>query len=222
MGEATPQDAAFSERIDSLLRAREMSIRQLQKALEKAGADNSGYSSVFRYVKGEFPPSVAWVEAAAKVLQVPPAHLAFGGGSSAQGGVRRHMEDRGFFGDPESERPVRDALGIVTVSTVGAYGAGEDVMMAIVAGLVRAQPKGSPEPTVEELSNLAVRLGFAVMGLLGAIRREGPGHVMAGGHLGVLSALLAHIPAPKEGRTIDDVLRTLPTPPKAKKGETTP
>ena len=213
--DATPEEG-FPKRILDLLEAREMSIRELQKALKNAGADNSGYSSVFRYVKGEFPPSVTWVEAAARVLEVPPAHLAFGGESTAQGSVRRHMEDRGFFGDPESERPVRHALGMVTASTVGAYGVGEDVMMAIVAGLVRAQPKGSPEPTVEELSNLAVRLGFAVMGLLGAVRREGPGHLMAGGHLGVLSALLAHLPAPTQGRSLDDVLRTVPTPPKAR------
>ena len=68
----------FPERIRSVLHDRDMSIQALQHALENAGADNSGYTSVRRYVKGEFPPSVAWVEAAAKILDVPPAVLAFG------------------------------------------------------------------------------------------------------------------------------------------------
>ena len=218
-------DSGFSKRILDLLDAREMSIRELQKALEKAGADNSGYSSVFRYVKGEFPPTVAWVEAAAEVLQVTPGQLAFGDPPGLRA-FMSFMEPRGWsfatdgrsavYGG-EQERPIRDAAGLAAEATAGAYGAGENLLTAVVMALVRAQPKGSPEPTEEQLRNLTLRIGFAVHGLTRAMRPLGaPDHATAAVHLGVLSAVLAFIPEAKKGRTLGDVVRYLPTPPKAR------
>lgn len=217
MANAPPQDAGFSERILGVLEAREMSIRAFQQALEVAGADNSGYSSVLRYVKGAFPPSVAWVQAAAEILEVPPAWLAFGGSSPAKG-VKAYFDRRGGVDDdpPGAADAIKGSAAGVSAMTAGASFAGEDLMIAIVRGIVRAQPDGAPEPTEKDLAALALRLGFAIQGILMAVRREASGTVTAGATLGVLAAVLAYVPAEGEGRTLDDVVRYLPTPPKAK------
>ena len=69
--------------------------------------------------------------------------------------------------------------------TAGAYFAGEELMIAIVRALVRAQPHAAPEPTEKVLADLAVRFGFAIQGILMAVRREGSASVTAGATLGV-------------------------------------
>ena len=110
MAKAPPQDAGFSERILGVLEAREMSIRAFQQAFEATGADNSGYSSVLRYVKGEFPPSVAWVQAAAGILEVPPAWLAFGGNAPAKG-VKAYFARSGALDNPPGADVIRVSSG---------------------------------------------------------------------------------------------------------------
>ena len=210
----TPYEG-FAERISSVLEARDMSIRALQQAMEESGADNSGYSSVFRYVKGEFPPSVAWVEDAARILEVTPASLAFGDSPTQREGPKAFFLNSSIMrDDPPSAAAIRTAAGGMTGMTAGAYFVGEDLMLAIVYALARAQPDDAPEPTEKEMAGLASRLSFAVQGILGAVRPEAPGCVTAGATLGVLAAILAYVPPGGEGRRLTEVTSYLPTPPR--------
>lgn len=217
-GDST-QNADFSERIRGVLDARDMTTRALQIALEEAGADNSGYTSVRRYVKGEFPPSVAWVEAAATILEVTPASLAFGGSPTARKGMKAFFVGGPMLDDPPAADAIRAASSPAAALTGGAYFVGEDIMLAITNALTRAQPHGAPKPTEKDLAKLASRLSFAVSGILGATRRDAPGTVLAGAALGILAAVLAYVPARGQGRRVTDVTNMLPTPPKARRGD---
>ncbi len=211
MSSPQPRDTDFSERIRSVLEARDMTILALQQALERAGADNSGYSSVRRYVKGRFPPSVAWVDAAARELYVNPAWLAFG---EVVG--RKRPDGR----DPPAGGPIGASMAMATgMTTTQPDHAGqdpmnalvEDLMIALVEALVRAEPNNAPELTEKDLGILTLRLSFAVGGILWAVRPDQAGRDPAGAALGVLNAVLGYVPAKGEGRPVTEVTDLLPT-----------
>lgn len=80
-GTELPLDPASLEALSARLRAAlgNRSITWLQEQLQVAGVEGSRYSNVQRYVagNGKSPPSPTWLRAAANVLGVRPAWLAF-------------------------------------------------------------------------------------------------------------------------------------------------
>ena len=192
------------------------SIRSLHREIEERGLHTVTYSTVHRYFSGEVEePPLSFLRAADQVLGVPAEWLTFGRRPTDGRGLKRHVGSNRPAESP-AQGAIRVSSSSVAGSTVQAYCAGEDVMLAIVEALVRAQPDDAPELTEKDVADLALRLSFAVSGILGAVRRDAPGPVIAGATLGVLAAVLGYVPAKGEGRPLKDVVRILPTPPKAK------
>lgn len=201
------------------------SIRSFHRQIEDRGLHEGTYSTVHRYFAGEVKePPLAFLSAVEQVLDVPAAWLAFGGARTARRGVKAMAAAIGgplgsLVDDQAWAGAVRAAASPVSSMTGGAGFAGEDIMLEVVQALGRAQPHESPDLTERDLANLASRLSFAVAGILGALRRDAPGTVLAGATLGVLAAVLAYVPAKGEGRPVTEVTGLLPTPPKARRGD---
>ena len=182
----------------------------------REGDDVPSYASVRTYHFERDPP-VTYLVLVSRAFGVSLEWLATGEGPMIpRSATREYFERKGALEDPQQGQVIRRRVPLITASTLAAFGVGEDVMVALVRGLALAQPEGSPAPTDQDVAFLAERVGFAVYGLLGALRRDAPGHVMTGATLGILSALLAYMPGPGEGRTLQQVMDYLPIPPKAK------
>ncbi len=204
-----PGAQSVGDRLRRAIENRGQSVRWLSTTLNAEGVPKSSYSSVFRYVEGEVIPTVAWMQEAARILQVTPAWIAFGGEHGSYLRERLHAEGAAT---PVPEL-VRERGGGAAVLTLAAHGAGEDVLAAIVQALVEAQPDGSPALSDEDQADVGFRLSFVVASLLTAIRGEAPSTMMAAATLGIFGAILGYVPPPGAGRPMPTVVRYLPTPP---------
>ena len=182
-------------------------ITWLHERMVEAGIPGSGYSNIQRYVAGKegSPPSLEWLEGAAKVLKVREAWLAFGEAPiSATKGFKTHM-----IRDPEWADPVRLAsMGPSALS----YGIAEDLMVVLIDRLVDAQPADAPELSDADVTRLTARLSDILESTIGAFRREGSPAEYTPFFATSLAALLTAVPKPRRGRTFEEIFTRLPTP----------
>lgn len=75
-----PMSSTLGDRLQEALTARGMSRRKFIARLSAAGAPGSSEPSVYRYLRNESEPSLAFIRAAAAELGASPAWLAFGDG----------------------------------------------------------------------------------------------------------------------------------------------
>lgn len=185
-----------------LNRARERagrSIRSLQMELEAAGIDGCSYPNVHAYMKGKTTPSLDFLTAAGKALNVRPAWLAFGEEpeSVADAPVQEASQPRG--GD-----------GVVADMTGGASG---PLMVELLSKLMAAQPAGAPDLTDEDVSTAARAIQRHLVATWVSIAKSGEGG--PGGSAGQffilsLMAMLAAVPGAQKGRPLADFLSRLP------------
>ncbi len=182
-------------------------ITWLHERMVKAEVPGSGYSNIQRYVAGKkgSPPSLEWLEGAAKVLRVRAAWLAFGEAPmSATKGFKAHM-----IRDPEWADPVRVAsMGPSALS----YGIAEELMVVLIDRLVDAQPADAPELSDADVTRLTERLSDILESTIGAFRKAGSPAEYTPFFATSLAALLTAVPEPRRGRTFEEILTRLPDP----------
>ena len=179
----------------------------LHEQMEEAEVPGSGYSNIQRYVAGKEgnPPSLEWLEGAAKVLKVRSAWLAFGEAPmSATKGFKAFM-----LRDPEWADPVRVASVGPSVSSLGLA---EDLMVTLIARLVDAQPADAPELSDVDVTRLTERLSDILESTILAFRRASSPAEATPFFAASFAGLLAAVPEPRRGRTFEEILTRLPDP----------
>lgn len=172
-------------------------ITWLQREMEARGARGSGYSNIQRHVAGnaDHPPPTDWIEAAAEILGVRSAWLAFG--------------EEPVLPDAATAIPAHQLTPAIKL-VAGDHGAA--VMARLVQRLVVAQPSGSTHPTEEDLDYLAGTIHSRALDFLHSVRAGTTPEEAERFYLAFLTALLAAIPRPGQGREVTEVQNLLGEP----------
>lgn len=181
------------------------STRQFQIALEEAaapGTKGTSYASVYDYVEGRAKgaPPIEFLNAAAKVLNVRPAWLAFGD----------EPESPTAAAAERSDDPIIAAATIIPALT---FGGGRELLVTLVHQLVGAQPADAPDVTDADLASAVQAIELTVFGMLMALSGPGQGRPATGmvqSVMGMLVAMLAAVPPARSGRPLRDVVELLP------------
>lgn len=84
-GSGTMQLNTISGRLAAALAAKNMSIRSFQHKLRAQKVRGSSYEAIQNYLHERREPGVRWILKAAKILDVEPSWLAFGGSEPGEG-----------------------------------------------------------------------------------------------------------------------------------------
>ena len=137
-------------RLQKAMAYSQITITELQAALDRAGVEGSKYSNVQRYVRGKggkSPPSFDWLEGAAGALGVEVVWLAFGMGSMTWGETSTDEEraqlSEGLWSDQLTDRIAQRLAPSEPVAAAAFW--------KVLRLVVRAQRENSDrEPDVEE------------------------------------------------------------------------
>ena len=181
------------------------STRKFQQAVEAAAPAATGvsYASVYAYVEGKSkaPPPLPFLIAAANVLNVRPAWLAFGDGEEglAQGPVRDAIR-----------AVVQEGSEFLSTSTGGVSG---ELTVQLIRRLIDAQPVDSPGLSADDIATVtrAIQVNLTVTQMaLSKGGVTGPGTRSGQFLLLSLTAMLGLVPEARMGRPLREVLEKLP------------
>lgn len=179
-------------------------VRAVYRALSAGETGyRTTYSTVARYFSGDVKePPLDFLKAAAPVLSVSPAWLAFGDGPM------RPVDSGGPFSELGEEADVPSS----PMAELMGGAAGRAALKDLVARVADAAPTHGPAPTSAQIQSLSVNLTFSFQSMWGAI---GPKEGTSLAELRIfflvwVAALLTGVAGPGQGRPLSEVLAALP------------